>query len=112
MAPNRTGYRDTKNTEQHIQNKSYDQEFEVLATEPLGYDGVNLSRNQADAVAVKITVVGSVTYLAVAAPGTAQATAKWQVKKIDETTGTVITFANGDSNFDNVATDLTGLTYS
>jgi|SRR3989304_789933 len=107
-----TTFSKTRYTPQAMQNWGFDDTFKVPTAEPLGYDGVNLTRNQADAVAVKITVVGSVTYLAIAAPGTPQATAKWQVKKIDETTGTVITFANGDSNFDNVATDLTALTYS
>lgn len=62
--------------------------------------------------ALKVTEVGSVTYVAVAAPGTAQATAKWQVKKIDQTSGVVVTWADGDCNFDNVSTDLTSLTYS
>lgn len=63
-------------------------------------------------LASKITVDGAVTYIATALPGTAQATAAWQVKKIDETTGVVITWADGDANFDNSATDLTALTYS
>jgi hypothetical protein len=61
--------------------------------------------------AMKITVVGSVTYIADAPPGTLQATARWRVKKIDETTGVVIKWADGDTNFDNIATDLTTLTY-
>ena len=66
------------------------------------------------AQAKKITVVSSVTYIASAKPGTAQASALWQVKKIDESVAgtTVITWANGDANFDNVATDLTTLSYS
>lgn len=64
------------------------------------------------ALALKTTVVGAVTYIGEAAPGTAQATAAWRCQKIDTTTGTVITWADGDSNFDNVATDLTALTYS
>lgn len=64
--------------------------------------------------AQKITVSGSITYIGKAAPGTAQATAAWQAKKIDESVAgtTVITWANGDALFDNVATDLTALTYS
>jgi len=60
----------------------------------------------------KITVVGKITYIGIAPPGTDQASALWQCKKIDETTGTVITFADGNSNYDNVATDLTALSYS
>jgi len=69
---------------------------------------------QIDAVAKKITVDGSYTYIAAAPIGTAQATAKWQAKCIyDDGAGTTtITWADGDANFDNSATDLTALTYS
>jgi len=63
-------------------------------------------------MATKITVVGSITYVAIAQVGSPQATPVWQCKKIDETTGTVITWADGNANFDNVATDLTALSYS
>jgi len=99
-------------TEQNILNKSQDTTFKVLVTEGLGYDGKSLQRMAADALAVKITVVGDVTYVGIAAPGTAQGDAKWQCKKIDETTGTVITWADGDADFNNTATDLTTLSYS
>jgi len=99
-------------SEQNILNASQDTTFKVLATEGLGYDGVSLQRLIADALAVKITVVGDITYVGLAAPGTAQATAKWQCKKIDETTGTVITWADGDADFNNTSTDLTALSYS
>lgn len=64
------------------------------------------------ALAIKITESDSVTYIGKAAPGSTQSSAVWQCQKIDETTGTVITWADGDSSFDNVATDLTALTYS
>lgn len=63
-------------------------------------------------VASKVTVEGSVTYIGQAAPGSAQSANVWQCKKVDETTGTVITWADGNSLFDNVATDLTALSYS
>jgi hypothetical protein len=63
-------------------------------------------------MALKVTTSGSVTYVGMAAPGSAQSSAVWQCKKIDETTGTVITWADGDANFDNVSTDLTALSYS
>lgn len=64
--------------------------------------------------ATKVTVDGDYTYIAVAATGTDQSAARWQVKKIDESVvgTTVITWADGNANFDNVATDLTALTYS
>jgi hypothetical protein len=61
--------------------------------------------------AVKVTEVGAVTYLGKAAPGSAEASAVWQAKKIDASSGTKITFADSNANFDNIATDLTTLTY-
>jgi len=103
-----------KRSEQNVLNSSYDQDFDVLATEGLGYDGVGLQRMPAKALAIKITESGNYTYIALAKPGTAQATNKWQVKRIDESEAgsVVVTFADGDCNFNNVATDLTALTYS
>ena len=61
--------------------------------------------------AMKLTVVGSVTYVANAPAGSLQADAVWKCKKIDETSGIVITWADGNEKYDNVATDLTTLTY-
>lgn len=62
------------------------------------------------ALAVKITQSGGYTYIGEAVPGTAQATAAWRCQRIDST-GTTI-WADGNGNFDNVATDLTALSYS
>jgi len=61
----------------------------------------------------KITVSGDTVYVATAVIGSAQASAIWRAKKID-TVGadTTVTWADGDSSFDNVATDLTSLSYS
>lgn len=63
--------------------------------------------------AQKITVDGSTTYIAYAPPGTLQSSAAWRVKRIVESgSNTVITWADGNANYDNVATDLTNLSYS
>ena len=97
---------------QEMQNLGFDTEFNVPTVEPLGYDGVALQRFGADAMAVRITVSGTNKYIGLAAPGTAQASALWQAFKIDTASGTVITWADGDANFNNVATDLTVLSYS
>lgn len=51
------------------------------------------------------------TYIAEAIPGTLANSAAWRVKKIVTATGTT-TWADGNSNFDNIATNLTGLTYA
>lgn len=50
------------------------------------------------------------TYIAEAIPGTLSNSASWRAKKVVTATG-VTTWANGDSNFDNIATDLTALNY-
>jgi len=56
-------------------------------------------------------------YAAVAPIGTALSSAAWMAWKkvitvIGTTTTIVITWADGDSSYDNVATDLTALTYN
>lgn len=63
-------------------------------------------------MALKVTVSGSVTYVGTSLPGTAQSAALWQAQSIDTTTGVIIKWADGNPSFDNVATDLTTLTYS
>jgi hypothetical protein len=60
----------------------------------------------------KITETGSFSYIAKAAIGTAQSANEWQVYRVDESTGTIILWADGNADFDNVATDLTALSYS
>ena len=77
-------------------------------------DAINNLEINADSPAQKITVSGSYTYIGIAAPGTAQATAKWRCKRIDESVSgtTIFTWADGDALFDNISTDLTALTYS
>ena len=62
--------------------------------------------------ALKMTTVGDVDYIGEAAVGTATSAALWRAKKVDSTSGILITWADGNANFDNVATDLTTLTYS
>ena len=53
------------------------------------------------------------TYVGKATVGSLQSEAVWQAKRIlDDGENLVVTWANGDTNFDNVATDLSALTYS
>lgn len=102
-----------KHSEQNILNWSFDEDYKTLIAGIVGFDGSSLQRLNADALATKIETVGDITYIGIAKPGTAQATALWQCKKITTSSGTTtITWADGNSNFDNVATDLTALTYS
>ena len=72
-----------KYPEQYMQNASYDETLGVNTVAIVGYDGVSAQRSIAQTVNKKITTAGDVIYIGVAAPGTAQATAKWRCKKID-----------------------------
>lgn len=102
----------TNKSNQEMQNLSFDIVYNILARGILGHDGVSMQRENSANVALKVTEVGDITYLGLAATGTAQGTAKWQCRKIDETSGVVITWADGNADFDNIATDLTALDYS
>lgn len=61
-------------------------------------------------LAIKITESGGTTYVGEAAPGTAESNASWKAYKV--TSSGVVTYADGNPNSDNVATDLTALSYS
>lgn len=62
--------------------------------------------------AVRTETSGSVTYVGKAEVGSASSSAKWQIQKIDETSGTVITWADGNALFDNIWDDRATLSYS
>jgi len=115
---------DMSKSEQSVLNQSFDDTYKLLSVQMIGNDGTNARRIKTDVnggiqnsdspMAQKVSVSGAITYVAIAPCGTAQSSAQWQVKKIDQSggTATIITWADGNSNFDNVATDLTSLTYS
>ena len=97
------------------QSETYSKDPESLinVVQGLGFDGVNFQRAKADALAQKITIAEDTTYIAYAAPGTSQADPLWQVHKVvSSATEVLITWADGNASFDNVATDLTGLDFS
>lgn len=95
-----------------IGNQSFDQELQLSVVETMGFDGQSVQRPVADSMAQKVTISGSVTYMGIAAPGSAQTSAVWQCKKVDTSTGIVTTWADGNANFDNLAVDLASLSYS
>lgn len=75
--------------------------------------GRRLKYTQSVPLAMQVDPASStVTYIGQAKPGTATSSALWRVKKIDTTTGTVITFADGDDLFDNVWDNRASLPYS
>lgn len=97
-----------------IFNLSFDREANTLVFQPAGYDGTNVpKRIISSSMATKIVEDSGYTYIGIAAPGTLQTEAKWQVKRIDETTPgtTIITWADGDSEFDNTVNNITSLSF-
>lgn len=56
--------------------------------------------------ALVVYETGMIMYICKAAIGTALDDALWQIKKVDMTTGVIITWADSDSKYDNLATDL------
>lgn len=99
-----------KHTEQNVLNDSFDEAFNVLAIENLGYDGSGLQRMNANNLQIYTIASGEYTYFCFSAPGTPQATAGWRIFRIDGSGN--LMFADADADYDNVATDPTVLTYS
>lgn len=54
----------------------------------------------------------NITYVGDAKVGTASSAAEWRIMEIDETSGTVITWADGDEKYDNIWDNRESLTYS
>ena len=54
----------------------------------------------------------NIQYVGKAAPTTSISSASWEIRKIDTTTGSVILYADGNNNFDNVFANRESLNYS
>lgn len=73
---------------------------------------VNIVAGPALATILDEAVAGT-TYIGSAAAGSAQGSAVWRIKKMVEAAGiTTITYADGDTQFDNIWTNRASLTYS
>lgn len=108
-----TLYNPHLHTEQEVLNSSFDETTGVLGSLGLEYDpSGSTKRSVTGNLAMKIVVSGSITYVGKATIGSSGASAVWQVQKIDETSGTIITWADGNDNFDNVWNNYASLTYS
>ena len=64
-------------------------------------------------LALQLDEVGSTTYIGEAEPGSLTSASLWRIKRIVETgPDSEITWADGDSNFDNIWDDRLSLGYS
>ena len=62
--------------------------------------------------ALRLSVSGSITYVGEASPGSLESASVWRIKKIDESSGISVTWADGNTYYDNVWNDRSGLSYS
>ena len=60
----------------------------------------------------RIVTVGTLTYIGNAAIGSATSAAVWQIKRLDETSGLIKLWADGNANFDNIWDNRASLSYS
>ena len=98
-------------TTQEILNQSFDQTTQTIVSQPLEFDGTtNLQRPIAGNTQIYAVNSGGYNYFCFAAVGTALATAKWLVFRVDSVGNKL--YADANAEFDNVATDPTALTYS
>lgn len=108
--PDRNNKPDVNRSEQGVLNWSFDEVFRVLAVMSLGSDGQNAIRQDADDQQMKIVSSGGYTYICKAAVGTAEASALWKIFRLDSNGSKM--YADGNANYDNIASDPTALTYS
>lgn len=97
-------------SEQDILNRAYDRSLGVLLFASMGWDGSQAVMGDSDNLAISVQTSGSDTYVGEAAPGTSLSASTWKAYKVDSSGN--LTFADGNATYDNVATDLTALTYS
>lgn len=124
--PSRTGKTSISDSQQDVLNSSFDQEFGILTVGVLGWTGSAFTAFKVNAQGELIVDTGggelavnvqtnsgdsNVKYIGQAAIGTATSAASWQIMKIDKTTGTVITYADGDDSFNNVFDNRESLSY-
>lgn len=98
-----------KYSEQNILNESFDKDFGVIAVEPVEFDGKDLRKRVSGDLTVRVFTDSGITYVAESYPGAEDEDPVWRVQQIG-TDGSVY-WADGNSNFDNIANDWLSLTY-
>jgi hypothetical protein len=97
---------------QEIDNLEHDPDLHLKKVMNYEQDGISALAPISKTTARKITISGDNTYVAIAPVGSLQTDAVWQAKKIAVSgADTTITWA-GSGGFNQIATDLTSLTYA
>lgn len=107
-------------TQQEMGNQSFDSLFDISVIEPLEYVPAGnaapaaLVRPLAYTIATRLddTTTANVTYVGRARIGENTAHAVWQIHKINQASGMIITWADGNAEFDNVWDNRASLTYA
>lgn len=61
---------------------------------------------------LEVALSGNITYIGKATLNSLVSESVWQIKKIDETTGISITWANGNANFDKIWNNRESYSYT
>lgn len=104
----------TAQTTQYLSDVSYSKNATGQTINPATEESLSQLAGKF-AIQIDDVTTTSVTYVGKASIGSVAASAVWQIMKIDESgtpITTVITYADGDSNFDNVWSNRASLTYS
>jgi len=83
-----------------------------LATEDTLLDIKTAIEAQNNNYTLRLAESGVYTYIGEAVIGSSAASAVWRVKRLDETSGLIILWADGNENFDNVWNNYATLTYN
>lgn len=108
---------DNRLSKEDIENLSFDRDFGKKFVEGLGFDGVNLQRNNANNMSLEIDYVGGTNpiYMGNAAPGTPTSSALWKIVKLSydgNNNVTSILYAGGSPSFNQVWDNRASLSYS
>jgi hypothetical protein len=85
-----------------------------LSVETLEYDPSGVMRSKVtNNLATRLDdTADPVLYLGKSPIGSSTSDPVWQIKKVDTTSGVVITWADGNADFDNIWDNRTSLTYN
>jgi hypothetical protein len=62
--------------------------------------------------ALRLATAGDIDYVGEAAVGTVTSAALWRIKRVDNTSGVIILWADGNASFDNIWNNYASLSYS
>ncbi len=101
----------TKYTSQYIDNLSFDDDYQVSVVLPLEYDPSGaVVKKVTGNLALQYVVDGTKIYVGEAPIGSATSSSVWRAFQFDSATS-AITWADGDSSFDNAFDNPSALSY-